>query len=166
MTDCLICQRIPPKNVFQITYKVLNGYVDKKIMHNIAVEMIKDINYADKKHRAFFCGHHQIGILSGLLYLVVFNYNLKITQRGMWYLLEGDASEVVIRINYLRWLHAFPELFKTFDKGVEGVLSLRGVGFLIDGRGCKKETYEEVKAAIIKGTGSVLLKKEQEVQPT
>jgi len=115
MNDCIVCQRIPPKIVFKFTHDILDNRVEKSMIHNISIEMIKCINYADQKNRIFFCGKQHKPILAGLLYLIGFKYGKRITQRLISGQLEWYPTETTIRRSYMQWLQMFPELFPNLE---------------------------------------------------
>ncbi len=112
MSQCVVCQRISPKTVFQTVHQILNDKeIDKQTIHKIASDMVTCINYADHKNRIFFCGKAQKVILAGLLYLVGFKYGKQITMRFIVAKLDWSISEVSVGISHRRWLATFPELF-------------------------------------------------------
>lgn len=119
MNKCIVCNRIPPKEVFKVAH-VLFKSEGKKIAHALALRACEIINEVDRKKRMFFCGRRQSVLLGGLLWLIALNDNKRITQRDAQYAIIDSAptlkygeglTEVSVRNSAKRWLSAFPEFF-------------------------------------------------------
>lgn len=108
---CIVCKRIPPQVIFSFVHKVLDKRLSKQEIHDIALEMIMCINFADQKNRIFFCGKAQFPIIGGLLYLMVLKRELAITQKDIIIGSQYKTTEQTIRKAHKKWLMVFPELF-------------------------------------------------------
>ena len=130
---CLVCQRIPPKIVFFYAHSIFDKFCPRELIHQIAIQACDAINYADKKKRIFFCGKTQLGILSGLFYLLAVNSGrIRITQIDLAASLpycygkqnyrygpsNKPLTEVTLRNNYKQWLNYFPELFSHLNEWI------------------------------------------------
>jgi len=125
MTKCVVCQRIPPKEVFKMTHQVLDDHLDKQTIHEIATSIMEIVHYADKKNRFVFCGKSKKTIVGSLMYLISLEMTFKPSfvnpRSGQKNAVMSQSdiarnlniTEVTIRQNYRRWLKLFPELFPT-----------------------------------------------------
>lgn len=105
--ECIVCQRINPKIVFEMGHKIFSG--DKRKLHELLVEAVRRINYADDKNRIFFCGRPHKTILAGLFYLLGHEFGAAVT---MCHIRSSiSINEASIRNSYRHWLETFPELF-------------------------------------------------------
>lgn len=137
LSQCLVCNRIPPKQVFALGHVLFNSRTDRNTVHNICVEAIHCINYADAKERLFFCGFPSHSILAGLFYILALKHNLKIKQSDISealhdvdqgkkehgkrrgrppsqtsnYIPSAYYNAVSLRRGWMRWHEHFPELF-------------------------------------------------------
>lgn len=121
MTNCVVCQRIPPKEVFKATHQIFNTFgLSRKIIHNLAVEACHCIDYADKKNRIFFCGKPKASLLSGLFYLLALKHHILISQEEIANNIKCDKhgqyriehiTAHTLRNMYRFWYKSFPELF-------------------------------------------------------
>ena len=121
--ECIVCQRIAPSIVFATGHKILDGKASKEKIHEICVEAIECINYADKKNRIFFCGLSSGTLLGGLFYLLIFKNNMRITQNEIAAALgkkhySGGYNIAFIAAGYKRWYINFPELFESIKDWV------------------------------------------------
>ena len=131
--SCLVCQRIPPKIVFYYAHRIFGKTIlTRDVIHRLALEACTAINYADAKTHLFFCGRTQLGILSGLFYLLTkkFGYRLSMAEiadslpsahtKQKWRIPPSDhnhgtLSYMAIAQSYQHWLRYFPELFAGLD---------------------------------------------------
>ena len=122
--ECVICKRIPAKIVFVYTHRIFDDAPPETI-HAIAVKAYEIINAIDEKQRIFFCGRSQSSILSGLFYLLSFQYGKRKTisdisrkivsyHRLFWHDKEAHiTSEATVSKSYKRWLRLQPNFFPT-----------------------------------------------------
>jgi hypothetical protein len=133
---CVVCQRIPPKIVFHYAHRIFDkSTLTRDEIHHLALEACATINYADGKSRMFFCGKTQIGILSGLFYLLAMNAGYHSTIEDLRKTLPrahskakerwdnlfynvgpGPLNAVTVSQSYQSWLRTFPECFPHLDK--------------------------------------------------
>lgn len=116
--DCIICQRIPPKIVFSVCHKILDGKLKNQIIHKIAIDIINEINKGDKINRIHFCGQSHSKIIGSLLYIVALRFNFRITQDFI--ATKLDLNPVTIRNGIRKVLSNFPHLnteIKELTKG-------------------------------------------------
>jgi hypothetical protein len=137
---CLVCKRISPKIVFDVSHKIFHNNLSKHEIHSISVKAIKIINCADKKNRIFFCGKTKRFLLSGLFYILAVENNTPLSQHFICVQLldsEYELTELSIRKAYRYWLKNYSYLFPTFkDKylllsGRHGAFKI--VGDIING---------------------------------
>jgi len=131
---CVICQRIPPKEVAKVVHQVFQNITPKDLLHQIILDCCEKITYADKENRTFFCGRPQRTILGGLLYLEAIEYGLRLTQaqvaERVGVLYSHGASSV--RTSYFRWFTNFPRLFPKTNLAIEkGELEGTKLGLLV-----------------------------------
>ena len=112
--DCVVCQRISPKEVFERGHILLDGFTDKETIHKINVDAVNCINYADQKNRILFCGHSGNVILAGLFYILCPRYGINVSQQEIAYC--GQMTDITLSRSYRRWLAAFPMLFLEWEK--------------------------------------------------
>jgi hypothetical protein len=67
---CIVCQRIPPKEVFRIAHLIFGSAKEKVSVWEIATSAIHIINELDVKDRMFFCGKSRRVLLASLFYLL------------------------------------------------------------------------------------------------
>jgi len=130
-SKCLVCERIPPQDVFKFAHEIFSEEPRKEI-HHLAVKAIKYINYVDKKNRIFFCGRSKYQLLASLFYLLNLERIGRFLQGACvsapkhysmnmicWCFPSFSKSsptcehitEAAMRNNKNRWLQSFPHLF-------------------------------------------------------
>ncbi len=67
MKGCIVCERIPPKVVFENAHRVFARF-SREDIHRLAREACEFISFVDGKRRVFFCGHPSNVVLAGLFY--------------------------------------------------------------------------------------------------
>ena len=115
---CVVCDRIPAKEVFRVTHEVFKNH-DKLMIHRIACIAVTMINLVDGKNRFFFCGKGRAVLIGGLLYVIAKNlgltgsnnpisHELRINQRQIAQILQ--LQDITVARSSRRWLKALPEL--------------------------------------------------------
>ena len=80
MKDCIVCERIPPKIVFEYAHRVFASF-SREDIHRLAREACELVSFVDGKKRVFFCGHPSYVVLAGLFYCLGRFRGCRVTQQ-------------------------------------------------------------------------------------
>lgn len=94
-------------------HKILKGKTDNNTIHSIGLKIISYINRLDETNRIFFCGKSESLLLSGIMYILINNVGIRITQYQLTKFfpsarknttISNHLTECSIRNSYKYWL--------------------------------------------------------------